>query len=78
MKKKMLIITLVMMLFAVQGYAQRERSESRRGHRTEQRSGYRHGENNRPSRRPQSVSPRHNPPPLPLRPSPPTTTPPVV
>ncbi len=62
MKKKMLIITLVMMLFAVQGYAQRERSESRRGHRTEQRSGYRHGENNRPSRRPQSVSPRHNPP----------------
>lgn len=62
MNRKMLIITLVMMLFAVQGYAQRERSEGRRGHRTEQRSGYRQGDNNRPSRRPQSVSQRRSSP----------------
>lgn len=50
MKTKILVVTLVMMLFAVQGYAQRERHDSRnRQYRTEQ-SYNRSGQRGRPQR----------------------------
>lgn len=50
-----------MILFAVQGYAQRERHESRRGHRTEQRSENPRYRQNRPPRREYTAPQRNTP-----------------
>lgn len=60
MKTKIFVITLIMMLFAVQGYAQRERHESRRGYRTEQSKGHsRQGVEKRQTRKFQTTPQRN-------------------